>query len=151
MSGGEFNDRARAAIYTIGGGRCIGCGRADLTAQHRRPRGMGGTSRISIGHPANGVPLCGDGVRGCHGWTEKNRHDARLLGWLLEEHQDALGTPFWSRIWEWRAWGVDETGFPFVVYVDVDEDLDRVDERMEALVRFRQARPEPQPVLKSQR
>lgn len=152
MNAGDFNDRARAAIYEIGQGRCIGCGRADLSAQHRRPRGMGGTSDVAIGHPANGVPLCGDGVRGCHGWAEKNRTDAILLGWLLAPGEPAVGTPFWSRLWEWRAWAVDEDdGFPSVIYVDVEEDLDRVDERHEALGRFREARPEPEPRVKSQR
>lgn len=153
MTGGAFNDRARAAIYEVGGGRCIGCGRTDLTAQHRRARGMGGTSDVQIGHPANGVPLCGDGVRGCHGWAEKNRDDARLLGWLLEPQQAAVGTPFWSRLWGWRAWHVDEDGFPSVVFVDPEEDLDRPEERAAAVERYRVARPQPAASagLKSQR
>jgi hypothetical protein len=147
---GSFNPAARAAIYEIGQQRCLGCGRTDLTAQHRRARGMGGTSDVSIGHPANGVPLCGDGVRGCHGWAETHRHDSRLLGWLLEPQQPAVGTPFWSRIWNWRAWHVDDDGFPSVVYVDEPE-LDRLDDRLAALDRFRLARPELVAVTKSQR
>ena len=154
VSESAFNDRARAAIYEIGQGRCIGCGRTDLTAQHRRARMMGGRhgkAAAVSGHPANGVPLCGDGVRGCHGWAESHRHDARLLGWLLEEHQPALGTPFWSRIWGWRAWAEDEDGCPVVVYVDEDEDLDRVEERLAALARFRMDRPELAPTTKSPR
>lgn len=153
MTAGVFNDRARAAIYEIGQGRCIGCGRTDLSAQHRRPRGMGGTSDIAIGHPANGVPLCGDGVRGCHGWAEKHRTDALLLGWLLAAGEPAIGTPFWSRIWGWRCWGEDPDGFPFMVYVDEIEDLDRVDERRAAVSRYREARPMPanNAGLKSQR
>ena len=153
MSKGEFPERARKAIYEVGLGRCIGCGRTDLTAQHRRARGMGGTSDVSLGHPANGVPLCGDGVRGCHGWAEKNRDHARLLGWLLEPQQPAVGTPFWSRVWGWRAWHVDDTGFPSVVYVDEDEDLDRVEERRAAIAAFHRARPAPaaNAGLKSQR
>jgi 5-methylcytosine-specific restriction protein A len=152
VKAGEFNPKARAAIYEIGQGRCIGCGRSDLTAQHRRPRGMGGTSEVSIGHPANGVPLCGDGVRGCHGWAEKNRTDALLLGWLLGPHEPAVGTPFWSRIWGWRAWHVDdEDGFPSVVYVDEDEDLEDLADRQEALRRFMESRPPPTSGLKSQR
>ena len=112
---------------------------------------MGGTRDVAIGHPANGVPLCGDGVRGCHGWAEKNREDARLLGWLLEPGQTAVGAPFWSRIWGWRAWHVDEDFFPSMVYVDEELDLDEQDARQGALARFRAARPEPAPVLKSQR
>lgn len=142
---GEFNERARAAIYEIGSGRCLGCGRTDLTAQHRRPRGMGGTSDVTIGHPANGVPLCGDGIRGCHGWTEKNRTDGLLLGWLLAAGEPAVGTPFWSFNMGWRSWHVDDTGFPSTVYVDEIEDLDRVPERLAAVERFRIARPRPKP------
>lgn len=148
---GSFNERARAAIYEIGQGRCVGDGRTDLTAQHRRARGMGGTSDVTIGHPANGVPLCGDGVRGCHGWAESHRHDARLLGWLLEPQEPALGTPFWSRIWGWRAWMEDEGGFPSVVYVDEDEDLDRLVERQAAVSRFQMARQELKPTGKPTR
>jgi hypothetical protein len=148
---GEFNDRARGAIYEIGQRRCIGCGRSDITAQHRRPRGMGGTSNVVIGHPANGVPLCGDGVRGCHGWAESNREDARLLGWLLTPDEDALGTPFWSRGWQWRTWIEEEDGCPMVAYVDVEEDLDRAEIRAAAVARFQIARPEPTPKSKSQR
>ena len=148
---GSFNPRARGAIFEIGQGRCIGCGRTDVTCQHRRPRGMGGTSNIAIGHPANGVPLCGDGVRGCHGWAEKNREDARLLGWLLAPEEPALGTPFWSRGWQWRAWAEEEDGCPVVAYVDVEEDLDNVPARFAALARFQMDRPEPKPHVKSQR
>ena len=133
---GAFNDRARAAIYEIGGHRCIGCGRTDLSAQHRRPRGGGGTTDVTIGHPANGVPLCGDGTRGCHGWAERFPRAAMLLGWRLEHGQLALEAPFWSRGWEWRVWIEDETGFVGVAYVDVDEDLDQAAERLDVVVRF---------------
>lgn len=155
MSDGAFNDRARAAIYEIGSGRCIGCGRTDLSAQHRRARRMGGTSDVTIGHPANGVPLCGGamaGTVGCHAWAERNPVDARLLGWALEPGEPALGTPFWSRIWGWRAWGQDagDDHFVYVVYVDED-DLDRPEERRAALRRFQAARPELVAVTKPSR
>jgi hypothetical protein len=137
---GAFNDRARAAIYEAGGSRCIGCRRTDLSAQHRRPRGMGGTSDVTIGHPANGVPLCGDGVRGCHGWTENHPRYAQLLGWLLEPGQPALGTPFYTvHMGPWRAWA-ETDGWPHTVYVDND-DLDQLPEREAAVARYRVVRP----------
>lgn len=166
---GAFNDKARAAIYLATLDRCAGCGRAgDLSAQHRRARGMGGTSDVSIGHPANGVALCGGqlaGVRGCHGWAERNPVLAELLGWRLAPGDEALGSPFYGHPWRaWLAWDEDvlelrtggsmhvtELRTPIVRFVDVEEDLDRVDERMVALERMREARPLPVDASKSQR
>lgn len=133
---GVFNPAARAAIIEAGHGRCIGCGRPDVTTQHRRARGMGGTSDVSIGHPANGVPLCGDGVSGCHGWAEHNPADAALLGWRLVSGEAATGAPWWDRVYGWRRWTDDG----YLEYVDPSE-LDRQDERAEAVRRFRLARP----------
>lgn len=144
---GVFSPAARAAIIEAGSGRCVGCGRHDVTTQHRRARGMGGTSDVTIGHPANGVPLCGDGVRGCHGWTEHNPTDGALLGWRLVTGEAALETPWWDRLLGWRRWfeEPDEPrARPYVgtLYVDLDE-LDRAGERLEAVARYRLDRPLP--------
>lgn len=136
---GVFSPAARAAIIEAGHGRCVGDGRPDVTTQHRRARGMGGTSDVTIGHPANGVPLCGDGVRGCHGWAEHNPDDAALLGWRLVAGELATVAPWWDRSYGWRRWTPDG----FLEYVDVVEDLDRVPERLAALERYRLARPLP--------
>lgn len=147
---GVFNAHARAAIIELGHGRCLGDGRPDVTTQHRRARGMGGTSDLAIGHPANGVPLCGDGVRGCHGWAEHHPHDARLLGWALAPGEHPLEAPFYDHIYGWRRWAVEDGDkvtdgrrppFVFAVYVDELEDLDRRVERAAAVARFHLARP----------
>lgn len=123
------------------------------------------TSDVTIGHPANGVPLCGGqlaGVLGCHGWAERNPVDAELLGWRLAPGAPALGTPFYVIAWGgWRAWAEDterivdaggelvrEVTCPVIVYVDEDEDLDRPLERAAALARLRLARPIPPPAAK---
>lgn len=152
---GVFSPAARAAIIELGHGRCLGDGRPDVTTQHRRARGMGGTSNVTIGHPANGVPLCGDGVRGCHGWAEHNPTDARLLGWALAPGEDALAAPFYDHVYGWRRWAQEDgtkvtdgrrPPFVFTVYVDELEDLDRREERAAALARYRLARPDA-PVL----
>lgn len=161
---GAFNDAARAAIYLATMDRCAGCGRADgLSAQHRRARGMGGTSDVTIGHPANGVALCGGqlaGVLGCHGWAERNPTDAELLGWRLAPGEQALGAPFYAHPWRaWLAWDEEPPlelydgahaepvdvipATPVVRFVDVVEDLDRVVARLDALDRMRAARPLP--------
>ena len=157
---GAFNDAARAAIYLAGLDGCAGCGRTgDLSAQHRRARGIGGTSDVTIGHPANGVPLCGGqlaGVRGCHGWAERHPIDAELLGWRLAPGTPALGTPWWSQRWGmWLAWeeepalelgdGTTIPACPVVRFVDLNEDLDRALDRGFAYARMRLARPLPAP------
>lgn len=139
---GSFSEAARAAIYTAADRRCIGCGATDLTAQHRNARGMGGTSglaALAIGHPANGLALCGSGTTGCHGWTEKNPVAAGFLGWRLGNHEHALVTPFWQRVYGWRCWQEEPDGFVSVLYVDPD-DLDRVPERENAVARFHRER-----------
>lgn len=134
MADGAFSDAARKAIYEAGNGRCIGCGRTDLSAQHRRARGMGGTSLADVAQAANGVPLCGDGTRGCHGWTESHPTFAGMLGWRLEPG-DPVEAPFWTRF-GWRRWEVDVDGFPSVAYVDEVEDLTDVDRRRHGVDAF---------------
>lgn len=147
MTDGAFNPAARAAIYTAGLDRCAGCGRPADSAQHRRARGMGGTTDVTIGHPANGVPLCGGalaGVMGCHGWAERHPLLAELLGWRLAPGVPALGSPWWCLPWGgWRAW-VEVEGCPGVAYVD-ETDLDRAVDRVGAVARLRAARPLPSP------
>jgi len=161
---GAFNDKARAAIYLAGLDGCAGCGRPADSAQHRRARGMGGTSDVTIGHPANGVPLCGGqlaGVLGCHGWAERNPVDAELLGWRLAPGAPALGSPWWCERWgAWLAWeeepeaelgdGTILPACPVVRFVAEDE-LDRITERADAHVRMRLARPLPPPPAKPTR
>lgn len=151
---GAFTPTARAAILGMGDGRCCGCGAPNPTCQHRRGRRMGGTSNTAIGHPANGVPLCGDGVRGCHGWTEHHPADATLLGWRLAPGEDPLEAPFWTR-YGWRRWTietlevhtmtsvepVDTITATGLAYVDELEDLDHRTARLDALGRYLAALP----------
>lgn len=146
---GVFSEHARQAILESGLGRCAGCGRTDVTTQHRRARGMGGTDNLSIGHPANGVPLCGDGTRGCHGWAEHNPTDAALLGWRLAPGEDALTAPWLNLAWGgWVRWVEQETEGPRP-YVGIEllfaslGDVDRALERRRAINRYRLARPLP--------
>lgn len=135
MTDGRFSDATRAAIYEAGNGRCIGCGGTDLSAQHRHARGMGGTSAAAISSPANGLPLCGDGIRGSHGWAEANPEWAELLGWRLAPGADPEDAPFWTRF-GWRRWVIEADGFPSVVYVDED-DLDRIELRRRAVETYK--------------
>lgn len=120
MSAAAFSDRARAAIYEAGQGRCIGCGSAQVTAQHRQARRMGGSRLGELGQAVNGLPLCGSGTTGCHGWAEHNPIDAELLGWRLVAGA-SYTQPWWHHLWGWRKWVLDEGGIPMVQYVDETE------------------------------
>ena len=149
MTAGAFTPAARAAIYEAGGGRCVGCGGTDLTAQHRIARGMGGNRQPHIAAPANGLPLCGSGTTGCHGWTEHHPTLAELLGWRLPSYVDPLEAPFWTRF-GWRLWTVEQTDqvqepgmfapipgqwFYAVAYVD-PTDLDQLPARLDAVAAY---------------
>lgn len=154
---GAFNDAARAAIYRATLDRCAGCGRPDLSAQHRRARGMGGTSDVTIGHPANGVALCGGamaGVLGCHGWAERHPIEAELLGWRLASGTPALGAPFYAYPWAdaWLRWVLADDGTPVVEFCDLEGgEVDRLDDRLAAVAVMRAARPLPPSLSKPAR
>jgi len=141
MTAGAFAPEVREAIYEVASGRCIGCGRVDVTAQHRRARGMGGTRDPLAATPANGLPLCGSGTTGCHGWTERHPTEGALLGWRLTSGQDQLVEPFYTRH-GWHRWTVVERAdrigpvrIYLVAWVDEPE-LDRRDERKTAMRSF---------------
>lgn len=104
---------------------------------------MGGSKDPAISTPANGLPLCGHGTAGCHGWTEHHPTEANLLGWALTVGEDQLEAPFFTRF-GWRRWTVEERRsfdggrlrpevLPFyaVAFVD-DDELDRPAEREDA-------------------
>ncbi|MDF9718100.1 HNH endonuclease signature motif containing protein [Nocardioides sp. ChNu-99] len=62
---------------------------------HRRPRGMGGTSRGDANSPANLLLVCGSATTpdGCHALIEVQRAVATAQGWLLRQGQDPLEVP----------------------------------------------------------
>ncbi|WP_328856868.1 HNH endonuclease [Williamsia herbipolensis] len=68
----------RPIVNTRSGGRCERCGQTGTTIHHRRKR-----SRAGRWSPDNCVALCGDGARGCHGWTETHPDEAVREGWLI--------------------------------------------------------------------
>ena len=85
----------------------------------------------------NGLPLCGSGNTGCHGWTESNPEWAELLGWRVPSGTDPEPVPFWTRF-GWQRWTMID-GAPFTAYVDAVEDLDNVVDRDRAVVEYRRA------------
>lgn len=60
---------------------------------HRRPRGMGGSSRADINSPANLLLLCGTGTTGCHGHVESNRATSYANGWLVRADHNPAEVP----------------------------------------------------------
>lgn len=78
MSAG-FSQAVRAAIIDRDGGLCRRCGAPGQELHHRRGRGAGGTSKVSVNGPANGVTLC----RRCHVWAESHRAEAYATGWAV--------------------------------------------------------------------
>lgn len=82
---------ARRIVYARSRGFCELCGRPAESWSHRRSAGQGGPWNA-----ANGLHLCGDGVRGCHGWLEANPLAADAGGWrLVHRDPDPGETPVW--------------------------------------------------------
>jgi hypothetical protein len=74
---------------------CVKCGTGahgqrglDYSIHHRRLRAQG----VDNGLP-NLVTLCGDGVRGCHGWAHHNRSAAEAEGLIVRSGFDLLQAP----------------------------------------------------------
>ena len=105
MPGGAFTPGVRAAILDAHPG-CVGCGRPVTEVHHRAPRRAGGTRRVEVGAPYNGLGLCSPH----HAWTERHRATAGFLGWLLHEPDPAA--PFWTRQFGWCRWGLLDDGPP---------------------------------------
>jgi len=80
MANTGFPPAVRAIIQERSGGLCERCGYVQgVEIHHRRPRGMGGTTRESTNTASNGVLLCVE----CHRWVESHRTDALLEGFLV--------------------------------------------------------------------
>lgn len=71
--------RARLILAARSGGVCECCGaRRAESWSHRVAKSRGGSWS-----PSNGLHLCGDGVRLCHGWLEANPLWAGAGGWHI--------------------------------------------------------------------
>jgi 5-methylcytosine-specific restriction endonuclease McrA len=95
---GAFSDKTREAVYERAAGRCERCGGTGSVwhFHHRRPRGMGGTSRADSGNTANALLL----HPSCHEWVERNRAAAYDMGYLVDQQSDPCGT----RVKLWDGW-----------------------------------------------
>lgn len=105
----EWAEQFQRLLYRSGGmceGRtpwCLAPGgriegnllREQVSIQHRRAQGMGGTDLAETNSLANLLILCGTGVTGCHGWAEtEERELARERGlWVRHEYRDGAPVP----------------------------------------------------------
>lgn len=84
--------RTRQLVAARSGGWCEACGAArSASVHHRRKRSQGGPWSAS-----NCVAVCGDGVRGCHGWAEHNPDAADVAGFHLRPGDAPAGKPIVS-------------------------------------------------------
>jgi hypothetical protein len=77
-------------VYARDGWRCIRCGRRAESVHHR----IHGDR--SDRRPSNLISACGDGVRSCHGFFEREPEAATEMGWTVSR----FGVdPATARVW----------------------------------------------------
>lgn len=122
MSVGGFNIRVRNAIWLRDNGSCVRCG-VSLAGtrgsyQHRRARGMGGSSDPLTGSVVNGVLMCGHATSpdGCHHWAESHPSEALQYGYRVPQGGDPALFPI---LVHGRGWVLLSA---LGDYLDVDHD-----------------------------
>lgn len=90
-----FSPEIKATIRSRGQNLCEVCGQhtSDLTAHHRRPRGMGGTTREDTNSVSNGLWVCAL----CHHRIESHRALSYENGWLVRQSADPASVPVLRR------------------------------------------------------
>lgn len=102
--------KTRAGLGDPDDARCERCGAPPpLTMHHRRNRSQGGQWV-----PSNIVALCGDGVRGDHGWVGAHPAEANVQGWSLRGGDDPLLVPIFH--YAMQSWvQLDDDGMIIIV------------------------------------
>lgn len=99
---GAFSKQTRTLILMRDGYTCQRCGVAPgdawpgINLQHRSARQMGGTSRLHLALPSNGIVLCGSGTTGCHGWVESHPELAEVHGLVVASWADPATVPVYT-------------------------------------------------------
>jgi hypothetical protein len=99
---GGFSPRVRRLLWRRFAGRCAVCG-GDLpakgwTAQHRRARGIGGSTDPVAAGPANGLAVH---ELPCHRAIEDKPATALVMGWRVPQGVDPAARPLclWDGTW----------------------------------------------------
>lgn len=112
MSGPDVKTRRQVIARDLS--RCQWCGRYVRTEsgwyslQHRRARGMGGTSRASSNDPANLLLVCGTGTTECHGWIEAHPQEAEARGFRMNSGAEPSRVPYIDAAG--KKWQLDAAG-----------------------------------------
>jgi hypothetical protein len=119
----------RHDVIARDGSICQWCGKHCDTStgwyslQHRRARGLGGTSRPTANTAANLVLVHGTGTTGCHGEIESQPALAAARGFRIRQDDDPSFVPIrcWNPIWG-LSWHVldDNGGKPFMTIFDAE-------------------------------
>jgi hypothetical protein len=124
--------RGRAVVYARSAGLCECCGsRRAESWSHRVAKARGG-----LWAPSDGLHLCGDGVRLCHGWLEAHPTWAGEGGWHIRRDPRAPAeVPVYLRpALAWPGWYlIDDEGLYLVVDPD-DYGLPEVPEHLPYVV-----------------
>ena len=107
MTDTGIDDETRALVLARAGHRCEACGigvhtMLGYSAQHRTPRGMGGTTdRPWINLASNIAVMCGSATTGCHGAAERRVPGLNTRGFWLKSGQPPADTPvqLFDRTW----------------------------------------------------
>lgn len=99
----------RALVWARDQGECQWCGEPveswqPHSLQHRRARGMGGTSRVESNEPGNLVLVHGTGSTGCHADMESRRDLARSRGFNVYQQHQPADIPIRGRVFGELAW-----------------------------------------------
>lgn len=113
-------DSVRSDTYNRDGRRCVICLSIDVTFQHRRAVGMGG-SKIRPG-VADGLTLCGIHNGRCE--TDMQMY-ALLMGWKVRRWADPVKVPcFYPHEYAWfRFVGIERIEIPAAVALDMMHDV----------------------------
>lgn len=91
--------KVRELVLARDGHACVCCGRSVIgqpySLQHRKPRGMGGTSNPAVNSPANLVTLCGLATTpgSCHLAAEQRAPEMHARGYWLRSGESAELSP----------------------------------------------------------
>lgn len=93
-----FSAAVREIVLMRSGGNCEVmvdklCELNASTIHHRRPRGMGGSSRSDTNDADNGLAVC----RVCHNIVEHRREWSRANGFLVSQAETPGDVPVWWR------------------------------------------------------